>query len=1148
MQQILDRTQESLAQAFASLARNARRQQHLYYATIGLLIAIVVVSAVLLAVLAAAREIDYRRGHVAQYVGAISLQLQGEATFLRRTALTVVNVQRYRPAPNPGHADADLPRTLLQQVNASGIASPPDGRYTLLVPPDTRAAWGAALPDRLWQLQQVANAALTTQQALDLHHPAYIVDADADYAIVLSPGSTSATALALQPGLVLTLRDSFAQALRALPAGTAPGTRGEPRWTGPAVDPMLQLPAMTALMSVHDGERPIAFVAASVQVDAFLAQLQRPSDPATVMLVNQAQAQIDVSPPSEPAPPALVQRIVTDARHRSPDAFGFTRAGMVLVQPLGHGFGALVYLLSYGLLFNAVAQALGLIGLTGALLIAAIVLTARYWDVHLLRRSHAEATRALESETINHILVSATPIGLCIVRLQDDVVLTSNQVADSLLSLGKRGRLPAHVVRALRQDARHDTPGDIVSVAQVVVPAREPQDDTQPHDEAQKFLQITHARARYQEEDVLFCAIQDVTAQQQIEHELRAAQRASEAMMRARSNFFASMSHEIRTPLNALLGNLELLARDEGLEAHAPRLRALNAASEGLRRIVNDILDFSKIDAGEMTLAAAPFRPIDELESVALAFAPLAADRPIRFHANLMPSLDTLLVGDRTRLAQIVNNLLSNAFKFTSCGKITLAAEVSTDPRGKTTLVCRVLDSGVGMPPELVARVFQPFVQGDAGATSRHGGTGLGLSICARLCELMGGRITVESVEGVGTAFTVAIPLERAAGSSAAQSPPAPGGRAMILCQEAESGEAIDAWLQSAGWQTHVVHTLGGAQAYLRGNRPHVMVATGDYGLPEIASLREIRPAGVAWLTRNGPDRPARRASGVHEAMVYSHGAIFAAIEAALGDSGEDEDENIGHADGPEDEASAALANDEDTAPGRTILVVEDNALNQTLVAEQLQTLGWHPVVVGDGRQALAMLEQMPAAPNLVLTDIHMPVMDGYALLEALQRTRPDLPVLAFSAVTQTAQAVDWETLGFAGHIGKPASLRELEQVLRTVAAPPASTPAAPPAPPVLQAADIARYQSLLREHLQTDLPELTRTIAAHDPAALQHWAHRSAGAFQIVQAYDIVSLCRGVEHLCDATAAWTPEMAGLADQLHAVVRHYAEGDTAPHA
>lgn len=130
------------------------------------------------------------------------------------------------------------------------------------------------------------------------------------------------------------------------------------------------------------------------------------------------------------------------------------------------------------------------------------------------------------------------------------------------------------------------------------------------------------------------------------------------------------MSHEIRTPLNALLGNLELLGRSEGLEAHAPRLRALQVASEGLRRIVNDILDFSKIDAGEMKLVSEPFNPIGDFESLSLSYAPMAADRPIRFYVHLSPTLDTVVIGDRTRLAHIVNNLLTNAFKFTSCGKL----------------------------------------------------------------------------------------------------------------------------------------------------------------------------------------------------------------------------------------------------------------------------------------------------------------------------------------------------------------------------------------------------------------------------------------------------------------------------------------------
>lgn len=1160
MQQILDRTQESLAQAFAALARNARRQQHLYYATIGLLIAIVVVSAILLVGLAAARELDNRRGHVAQYASAISLKLQSETSFLRRTTTTV---RYYLQAAS----DLPPPEALVRQVRASGTGEAPDGRYTLLVPPETRAAWGDALPRRVWQLQQMATAALSTQEALELNHLAYVVDPGAAFAIILSPGGMRAGAATLRPSLVATLRDTLARAVAADGGGPGAPPAQRQQWVGPTPDPLLQAPAMLSVLVVREADRPVAFVAASVPANTFVSGLPRPSDPATLLLLNRAHQSIDVSPP---APPALVQQVTRHALEPASDTFRVTRKGVVLVQPMGTAFGALVYFLSYRTLFGALTQEVTLIGMIALVLVAAIVLAARYWDVNLLRRSHAEAARALENETINHILVSATPIGLCIVRRADNVVLTSNQVADALLGPAPRGTLPAHVVQALRHDTRPDTTDALASVAQVVVPARAPEAEA-AGDVPPRFLQITHARARYQQQDVLFCAIEDVTARQQVEHELRAAQQASEAVMRARSNFFASMSHEIRTPLNALLGNLELLVRTPGMQAHAPRLKALNMASEALLRIVNDILDFSKIDAGEMKLANAPFRPFDELESLALAFAPLAANRPIRFNASLMPSLDTVLVGDRTRLTQIVNNLLSNAFKFTASGKISLGAEVATDAQGRKTLVCRVLDSGVGMPPELVARVFDPFVQGETEPASRYGGTGLGLSICARLCELMGGRIAVESVEGVGTAFTVEIPLE-AAGAAvqlARTSPPPPsGGRALVLCQDAESGNALDAWLQAVGWRTNVVQTAAAARVYLRTNQVHVLMVMGDYDLATIASLRGVQPAGVVWLTRNGPDRPVRRAPGVHEVLAFSRSAIGAGLGAALHDPGvgdEDEGEpqeftdeaasgNSGSPPAPPNEPASAPdaantthATDAPDAPaaGRTILVVEDNALNQALITEQLQTLGWHPVVVGDGRQALAMLDQLH--PDVVLTDIHMPVMDGYALLEALQHTHPGLPVLALSAVTPTGPALDWESFGFAGHLDKPASLRELEQALRSVldrATAQAAEPA--PLPTVTAVPDLARYRALLREHLQTDLPELTRVIAARDPKALRHWAHRSAGAFLIVQAHDLVAKCRDIEHRCDAVAAWTPEMASLADALHTAVQHYAEGDTAP--
>ena len=169
-----------------------------------------------------------------------------------------------------------------------------------------------------------------------------------------------------------------------------------------------------------------------------------------------------------------------------------------------------------------------------------------------------------------------------------------------------------------------------------------------------------------------------------------------------------------------------------------------------MRRIVNDILDFSKIDAGEMKLVSESFKPIDDLENLALSYAPMEAGRPIRFYSQLSPTLNQMLRGDRTRMAQIINNLLSNAYKFTSYGKITLTAEVRQDLQGRSVLHCRVCDSGIGMEPALVARIFHPFIQGEASTSSRYGGTGLGLSICASLCELMGGHITVRHRTGRG--------------------------------------------------------------------------------------------------------------------------------------------------------------------------------------------------------------------------------------------------------------------------------------------------------------------------------------------------------------------------------------------------------------
>lgn len=1141
MQQILDRTQESLAQAFASLARNARRQQHLYYATVGLLIVIIIVSGLLLAGLAAARHLDIRRSQVAQYVSTISLQLQSQASFLRRTALTI---NYYLAAASDTPPDPNL----VAPIRQSGVARSRDGKFVLLVPEATRREWGDTLPRKVWQLQQIATATLATQIAFELDLQAYVIDPDGAYAIMLSPAGIPQAALP-KADLVPRMRDRLMHHIQA--QGGQPRTgEATPRWIGPIEDPIVHAPAVVAVLEAKGNgtDKPAALVAVSNPATSFLAHLNRPAEPATLWLVNRDKATIDVSPAVSPA---ISDRVLALARSTPPDTPRLTRDGLLLVQPLNPAFGALVYFLSYGTLASSIATELAIIVGAMLLLIVGSILTARYWDIHLLRRSHAEAARSLENETISHVLVSATPVGLCIVRQEDESILTSNAVADSLLGRGQGARMPAHIMDALRRHGTMTDRSPMASIAQITVaadiaPPSAGAESTQAA--ARQFLQITCAPATYRDEAVLFCAVQDITAQHQLETQLRTARETAEAMMRARSNFFASMSHEIRTPLSALLGNLELLARTEGLEAHAARLRALQVASEGLQRIVNDILDFSKIDAGEMKLVNEPFRPLGDLESLAMSYSPMVKDKPVRFYVHLSPTLDAMLVGDRTRIAQIINNLLSNAFKFTLCGKITLSAEITTDTQERSVLVCRVRDSGIGMPPTLVARIFHPFVQGEASTSARYGGTGLGLSICARLTELMNGHITVESVEGVGTAFTVAVPLAPAVADVPPPEPVARGTRAMILCQETESGDMLRAWLERSGWRADVFHNVQAAQAWLRANRPHIFVVTGEYGRDTVVALQRLHPANVVWVTRDGPEHPAQLGQGIFEVSTYSHAAILLGTLAALN---ADPDADVLNMAASDELDNRTIANTPNTAPAatptraatsssarRTILVAEDNVLNQTLVGEQLDTLGWEPVIVGDGRQALSALEH--GRFDAVLTDIHMPVMDGYALLSAIRASHPDLPVLAFSAVTTSEQGSDWTARGFTGYVAKPASLKTLEKALMAIPDA-ASSDSAPANETLIPTADLARYRAILREHLQVDEPELAAILLRHDHVGLRHWAHRSAGAFLIVCEHDTVDLCLQVESLCEQASGWTQEIASAGDALRAAVLAFGE-------
>ncbi|SEE22859.1 histidine kinase [Pseudomonas frederiksbergensis] len=491
----------------------------------------------------------------------------------------------------------------------------------------------------------------------------------------------------------------------------------------------------------------------------------------------------------------------------------------------------------------------------------------------------------------------------------------------------------------------------------------------------------------------------------QSNEELEVARSTALDMAEARSVFLANMSHEIRTPLNGLLGMIAL-SLDGPLNAEQQQqLSIAHDSGKVLVELLNDILDLSKFDAGQLELEHIPFDLGSLIEDTANLLSQNAAPS-VELSCLIDPQFPALVLGDPTRVRQIVSNLLSNALKFTRFGRVDV--RLSTFEDGVRIEVC---DTGIGIAQDAQVKIFQPFTQAGAGITRQFGGTGLGLALTYNLCEAMQGRLTISSEAGFGSQFCADLPLP----SHTRALPPASLRGKVIAITAASSGLAELLSSVLPGWGLD--YEQRSIDDSLLGVNPDVLITD---CLECLFGLRPSCTAPILLVTAYGSFLPSEEALALaplqQQARPLARNALYQTLRRTL----QPELSTIN---------GARLDVLSPQRRGR-VLLVEDNPVNQLVAKGMLGKLGCEVIVAGHGGEALDQLEQSEF--DLVLMDCNMPVMDGYEASRQIRRSGrwPQLPIVALTANAMSEERERCRAAGMSDYLAKPFRREELAALL----------------------------------------------------------------------------------------------------------------------